>query len=336
MNTWNDPLFFWLIVPLITVVAWRQFSKLRPGLQFSHLSALKRVSPSLRARMIWLPPALQALSLVLLVFALARPQKANQQVNRNIEGIDIMIALDISDSMLIEDMPPQENRMDSAKTTVEAFIKGRVSDKIGLLVFSGESFTRVPPTLDYPVLIQSVREIQTSRNIKMGTAIGVALANAVARLKDSVAKSKIIVFMTDGENNAGTIDPLTALEIAKGFGIKIYSIGIGRDGETRLPVIQQDPFGNKIKRYQPFSSTVNEELLNKFATETGGKFYRATTGTALQKIFDDINRLEKTKIDEHRFVRYSELFQDWLIAGLIVLTMATGLRLTLFRRGPSC
>src|SRR5690606_20888956 len=220
------------------------------------------------------PFALKILALIFVVVALARPQEASTQIKKNVEGIDIVIALDISDSMLIEDMKPV-NRLEASKKTIAEFIKGRTSDRIGLVVFSGEAYTRVPLTLDYKLLLENLSEVKTTRNIKMGTAIGVALANAVGRLKESTAKSRIIIFMTDGENNSGTIDPETALDIAKGYGVKIYSIGIGRDGQAQLPVIMEDAFGRKIKRYRPMHSQINEDLLSRFATETGGKFWRA-------------------------------------------------------------
>lgn len=268
-----------------------------------------------------------------MIFALARPQESSTRIKRNVEGIDIMVTFDISDSMLIEDMAPI-NRLESAKDTVKKFIEKRTSDRIGLVVFSGESYTRVPLTLDYPLLQKSVSEIETSRNIKMGTAIGVALANSVARLKDSTAKSRVVLFMTDGENNSGTIDPETALEIAKGYGIKIYSIGIGRDGQAQLPVILEDAFGRKIKRYRPMHSQVNEELLGRMASETGGKFWRATTSNALNEIFDEIDRLEKSKVEVNQFTKYTELYQKHLRLGLVLFAFGWLLQLTAYRRSP--
>jgi Ca-activated chloride channel family protein len=269
----------------------------------------------------------------LAIVALARPQRADTKIKRNVEGIDIMIVFDISDSMLIEDMEP-ENRLESSKQTVANFVKNRVSDRIGLVVFAGESYTRVPMTLDYPLLLKSVAEIQPARNIKMGTAIGVALANGVARIKDSTAKSRVIILMTDGENNSGTIDPETALEIAKGYGIKIYSIGMGRDGDAQLPVIMEDAFGRKIKRYRPIHSAVNDELLGKMAQETGGKYWRATTGEALRGVFKEINSLEKTNIETSQFTRYAELFPPYLKWAVILYLIAAFLGATVLRRGP--
>lgn len=294
---------------------------------------LKRVQPSLRAQTAWIPQVFMYSALGLMIFALARPQQSSTKIKRNVEGIDIMIAFDISDSMLIEDMAP-ENRLESAKETIKKFVEARKTDRIGLVVFSGESYTRVPLTLDYPLLLKSVSEVQTSRNIKMGTAIGVALANAVARLKDSTAKSRVVIFLTDGENNSGTIDPETALDIAKGYGVKIYSIGIGRDGQAQLPVIMEDAFGRKIKRYRPMHSKVNEELLSRMASETGGKFWRATTSDGLKGVFNEIDRLEKSKVEVNQLTKYEELFQKYLRWSVALFLLGLILQKSAYRRAP--
>jgi Ca-activated chloride channel family protein len=267
--------------------------------------------------------------------ALARPQTSDTQVRKNVEGIDIMIVLDISDSMLIEDMKPY-NRIESAKETIRNFIKARVSDRIGIVIIAGEAFTLVPMTLDYELLLSRVEEITTAQqaHIKDGTAIGVAIANAAGHLKDSTAKSRVMIFTTDGENNSGTIDPETGLSIAKGFGLKVYSIGMGQSGPTRIPVYQKDLFGNRVKTYQPFESTVNEDLLGRMASETGGKFFRASKDNSLQKVFAEIDRLEKTKIDVNKFTRYNELFKKYLVIGLWIYLLGWLLGLSLFRRAP--
>lgn len=332
---WQSPWAFSLLILILLYIAGYVLflAKKKPTLKFSSLSQISKLPRGIRSYISWLPMALKILALILIVFALARPQKSDTKVKRNVEGIDIMVALDISDSMLIEDMQPV-NRMESSKKTIEDFIKKRISDRIGLVVFSGESYTRVPLTLDYTILLDSLRKVEPTRSIKLGTAIGVALANAVARLKDSTAKSRVIILLTDGENNSGTIDPETSLEIAKGFGIKIYAIGAGVDGEAQLPVMQIDPFGRKIKTYQPIHSKVNDELLGRLASETGGKYYRAGSTNALQKVFADIDRLEKTKIDVNEFTRYTELYQNYLQWALYLLIAAVFLRLTVLRKGP--
>jgi Ca-activated chloride channel family protein len=237
--------------------------------------------------------------------------------------------------MLIEDMKPL-NRLEAAKETINQFIEGRSSDRIGLVVFAGESFTLVPPTLDYQLIQQRVAEIASasSAKIKDGTALGVAMANAAGRLKDSQAKSRVMIFMTDGENNSGTIDPETGLDIAKGYGIKVYSIGIGKDGPTRIPVYSRDIFGQKIKTYQPFESTVNDDLLSRMAAETGGKYYRATTEGALKKVFNDIDSLEKTKIDVNKFTNYTEKYPPYLVTAIILYLAALLLGRSWLRRVP--
>lgn len=337
MIEWRTLSAFLLFLPLLLIFIYYYFDKKNKvaSLQFSSLKVLNHVPKTLRARLIELPPALKLLALVLAIVALARPQISDSRVKRNIEGIDIVIALDVSDSMLIEDMKPS-NRLEAAKETIKKFISKRTSDRIGLIVFAGESFTLVPPTLDYQMILERAQEITTAANahIKDGTAIGVALANAAGRLKDSNARSRVIIFMTDGENNSGTIDPETALEVAKGYGIKIYSIGIGKDGPTRIPIYQRDMWGQKFKTYQPFQSTVNEELLGKMASETGGKYYRAEKEDSLNSVFNDIDSLEKTKIDVNKYTRYKEKYKDYLIWAFAIYFLASLLSHTWLRRAP--
>jgi Ca-activated chloride channel family protein len=331
--TWHNPEAFLLFIPLLAlgVRAWLQRRK-RAGLKFSSVQLVPK-QKTWRVLLAPVPLVLQYIAVVFLIIALARPQSSDEVTKRNVEGIDIVITLDISDSMLIEDMPPL-NRLECAKETIKEFISGRVSDRIGLVLFMGESFTKIPLTLDYDMLLGELKEIQPSRTIKMGTAIGVALANSVARLKDSKAKSRIIIFLTDGENNSGTIDPETALDIAKGENLKIYTVGIGKDGETRLPVYTMDPFGRKIKSYQPFHSTVNEELLKKMADDTGGKYWRATSYSGLKDIFQEIDRLEKTTIEVNKFTRYTELYQRWIQWALALLLLSLTLKYGVLRRFP--
>ncbi|MEK2646200.1 vWA domain-containing protein [Bdellovibrio sp. BCCA] len=335
--TYHSLWAFWLILPLVLILAWTLWNRKKktPTLQFGSVALLKTVTPSVRTRLMNLPTFLKALGIVLAIMALARPQTMNTKIKKNVEGIDIVICLDVSDSMLIEDMKPL-NRLESAKDTIKKFIEGRSSDRIGLVVFAGESFTLVPPTLDYQLIIQRVGEITSasSAKIKDGTALGVSMANAAGRLKDSQAKSRVMIFMTDGENNSGTIDPETGLEIAKGYGIKVYSIGIGKDGPTRIPVYSRDIFGQKVKTYQPFESTVNEELLERMAKDTGGKYYRATNEGALQRIFNDIDNLEKTKIDVNKFTNYTEQFPPYLVMGIILYLAGLLLGRSWLRRVP--
>lgn len=335
MTVWATPLAFLILVPLAALCAWIWYARAKrtASLQFSSLAGFLKVHRGFRARLSWLPTGIKILALILAIIALARPQRADTKIKRNVEGIDIVMVFDISDSMLIEDMEP-ENRLEASKLVMSNFVKGRVSDRIGLVVFAGESYTRVPMTLDYPLLLKSIAEIQPARNIKMGTAIGVALANGVSRIKESTAKSRVIILMTDGENNSGTIDPETAIDIAKGYGLKIYSIGMGRDGDAQLPVISEDMFGRKIKNYRPIHSAVNESLLTKMAQETGGKFWRATTGNALQNVFKEIDRLEKTNIETSQFTKYAELFPPYLRWAVILYILSVFMSVTIFRKGP--
>ena len=333
MSLWLSPWAFLFLLPFVAFLGWLLWSG-GPKRGYVRFGAIyfKELATTWRVRLKYFPDVLKIMTCVFAVLALARPQKADEKVKRNIEGIDIMVTLDVSESMLIEDMKPI-NRLESSKKTIEDFIKKRVSDRIGAVVFSGEAYTRVPLTLDYQLLLANVAKIKTSRNIKMGTAIGVALANACARLKDSDAKSKVIILLTDGENNTGLIDPLTALRIAKGYGIKIYTIGAGKDGDAQLPVYTPDIFGRMQKRYQPIHSSVNVELLTQMAEETGGKFFRATDTKTLESVFSEIDRLEKTKIDVDRFVKYKELFQEPLWWAVLLYVLAGVLQLTVLRRG---
>lgn len=311
--SFKNPEFFILLIPLLAVVIWNLLNEYRwvGSLQISSRRLFDEMGSSLKVTFKFVPLLFKLMAFVFLVIALARPQESTTKVKRNVEGIDIVLSLDISDSMLIEDMTPK-NRMEAAKKIIKDFVSGRSSDRIGVVVFSGEAYTRIPPTLDYKMLLSNISEIGPTRTLKMGTAIGVGLATAVARLKESTAKSKVIIFMTDGENNSGTIDPETALELAKGFGIKVYSIGVGVDGDAQLPIYSTDAFGNTIKRYQPIHSSVNDDLLGRMASETGGKYYRATNSQALKNVFDDINKLEKTKVEVNQYTQYAEVYPRFL------------------------
>lgn len=337
MSQLQSPLSLLLWIPLLVAIFWYVYSRRRKvaTLQFGSIQLMKGLGSTLRVHLLWIPLVLKGLGLALAIFALARPQEANTKIKKNVEGIDIVIVLDISDSMLIEDMQPL-NRLEAAKEKIKDFVSKRTSDRIGLVIFAGEAFTLVPPTLDYQVLVQRIEEITTAQSarIKDGTAIGVALAAGAGRLKDSQAKSRVMIFMTDGESNSGTIDPETGLEIVKGYGIKTYSLGLGKSGPTRIPVFTQDIFGNKVKTYQPFESTVNEELLSRMAAETGGRYWRVSRETGLQEVFDTIDKLEKTKVDVNKFTRYAELYRDWLFVGMILYLAGVVLGLTWLRRTP--
>lgn len=279
---------------------------------------------------VWVPFALRALAFALVIFALARPQSSSSQTRRTSEGIDIMIALDVSQSMMIEDVSEgDKNRLDAAKETVHKFIEGRKDDRIGFLVFSGEAVTLCPPTLDYDFLHSAVDMAQVNQ-LKDGTAIGDGLATSVNRLKESSAKSRIVILVTDGDNNMGAIAPLTAGDIAAGYGIKVYTIALGSQGVVRVPTT--NVFGQKV--YANIVSTMNPTLLSKIADTTGGKFYRAADDGALQRIFGEINKLERSKVEKKDRVLWDEHYQPFLLLALALFLLELVLKSTKYRVLP--
>ena len=338
---WSNPWAFLLFLPLLLLLFWIWWRKQRspgrsssqPALTFSSIRKVKHISPSFKTQLLFLPPSLRYLALILMVFALARPQEAGVQLRRHVDGVDILFVLDISESMLIEDMLPL-NRLQAAKKTLKEFIDSRVSDRMGLVVFSGEAYTRIPLTLDYGLLLKTVATQQTSRNIRMGTALGVALGSAVTRLRESKAKSRVVILLTDGENNSGTIDPETAVEIAKGYGLRVYTIGIGKDGPTRLPIFRHRAGGKRIKSYIPFYSKVNEELLKFISKQTGGRYYRAEKTKNLQEVFREINSLEKSRFETHSLISYKELFPPYVLTALILCLLSWLMEKLFLRKGP--
>lgn len=334
---WHYPWAFLLLIPyFIFIYLITQRRHQQATFKVGSIQHLKKWSNRGWAYLSRLNDFLIYASVALMIVALARPQEANSKVKRTLDGLDIVIVLDVSDSMLIEDMKPF-NRLESAKETISQFIKLRSTDRIGVVIFAGEAFTLVPPTLDYDLILKRVEKIKTAAQarIKDGTAIGVAMAAGAARLKDSQAKSRVMIFLTDGENNSGVISPETGLEIAKGYGIKIYSVGIGKDGPTQLPIYSTDLFGNKTKRYQKFDSTVNDELLSQMAEVTGGKYFRANKEDSLSGVFNEINKLETTKIEENKYIQYTERFSYFLLPALFLFVFGRLLSLTFLRRGPA-
>lgn len=326
--TFAYPFFLYLlaIVPLMGLWYWWKGRKRTAPVTYSSLKFFSGVKPSVRERLRHLPPVLRMLAVGFLLVALARPQSFSSGENIYTEGIDIAMLLDISGSMLAEDFRP--NRINAAKDVIDDFIKGRTSDKIGLVIFSAESFTQCPLTIDYAVLRGLLKEVRSGM-IEDGTAIGNAIANGVNRLKDSKAKSKVIILLTDGVNNAGEVDPLTAAQIAKTFGIRIYAIGVGTRGEAPYPF--QTPFGI---RYQNVPVEIDEAVLGKIASMTNGKYFRATNNRKLQDIYREIDRLEKTKVEVTSYRHAKELFYGWLFAGLIALMLEVILSNTVFRKIP--
>lgn len=277
------------------------------------------------------PFALRALAVACAIIALARPQTSSSQSRRLSEGIDIMIAFDVSQSMLIEDMGGN-SRLVAAKETVHKFIDGRKDDRIGFAVFSGEAITLCPPTLDYQFLHSAVNMADVNQ-LRDGTAIGDGLAIAVNRLKDSTAKSRVVILATDGDNNMGAIAPLTAGDIAAGYGIKVYTVAMGSEGIVNFPTYA-NVFGTQQKVMTQVTSTINPTLLMKIADVTNGKFYRASDAGALNRVFSDIDKLERSKVEKKERILWNEHFQILLMFTLALFLGDLILRSTIFRVLP--
>ena len=319
-------LYFLILVPALPVWYWMKGKQRQPSITYSSLKVFKEIPASWREKFRHLPVILRTLALFLLIVALARPQSYNSGENIYTEGIDIAMVLDISGSMLAEDLKP--NRIEAAKQVIDNFISNRTSDRIGLVIFARQAFTQCPLTIDYGVLRHLLSKVEPGM-IEDGTAIGNAIADGVNRLKDGKAKSKIIILLTDGMNNAGEIDPLTAAQIAKTFGIRIYTVGVGAKGEAPYPV--QTPFG---VRYQMIPADIDEGMLQQIADITGGAYFRATDTKALKEIYDKIDRLEKTKVEITSYREAKELFYFWLGAGMFLIFFEVGLSNTIFRKVP--
>lgn len=262
---------------------------------------------------------LRCAALVLLIVALARPQSPYPQSFRSVEGIDIMLTMDVSASMRIEDLADR-SRFDVAKDVLRDFVRGRQNDRIGFAVFSGEAFTLVPPTLDYALILRSVQDVEIG-DLKDGTAIGDGLAMAVSRLRNSVAKSQVIILLTDGENNVGKVDPITAGELAAGYHLRVYTIALGREGRAKLPIPHRNAFGKTVVTYQWFDNHLNTELLQQIAEKTEGKFYRVTDAATLEKVFKEIDRLEKSEVKAMDRIQYEELYLKPLLWAAVFLLM---------------
>ena len=296
-------------------------------MRFSSTSAVTAAGPSLKTRLHFLPVVFRVAGLTLAILAMARPQDRNVVRERYAEGVDIMMVLDTSTSMRAEDFSP--NRFEAAKVIGSEFINGRTSDRIGLIVFAAAAYTQAPLTLDYDFLLEMLREVEVGV-IEDGTAIGTALAMAVNRLKDTEAKSKVIILLTDGQNNRGELSPETAAEIARTLGVRIYAIGVGQHGEA--PFVVDHPFAGRQRRMVPVE--IDEEMLQAVADMTGGEYFRATSNRALREIYDQIGELEKTKIEERMYVDYEEKYASLLFPGLMLLFFEILLSTTLFRRFP--
>ena len=330
MLKFTNPIFllFILAVPLMFYFYIIKHKGRKASIKYSDLTLVKRLKPSSRLKQRHITIILRSLVIVFLAVALARPQSGRKFQEVLSEGIDIILVLDISGSMRAEDFKPQ-NRLHVAKEVIKDFIKGRQTDRIGLVVFSQQSFTQCPLTLDYGILLNFLDKVDFGM-IEDGTAIGMALANAVNRLRESKAKSKIIVLLTDGINNAGEINPLTAAEVAKTMGVKIYTIGAGKPGSALYPI--QDPiFG---KRYVYMKNEIDEESLRQIAQITEGQYFRAKDERGLKAIYDQISQMEKTEIKVKEYMQYNELFGYFASLGLILFVGEIVLTNTRFRRIP--
>jgi Ca-activated chloride channel family protein len=319
-------LYFLAVVPIL--IAWYIWigRKKQAAITYSSLKMFEKIPPTFRERLRHLPFALRMLALIFLIIALARPQNFSAGQSVNAEGIDITMVLDISGSMLAEDFKP--NRLEAAKKVIDNFVSARTTDRIGLVIFSREAFTQCPLTIDYSVLRNLLGDIRTGM-IEDGTAIGNGIANGINRLKDSDAESRVIILLTDGVNNAGEVDPISAAEIASTFGIRIYTIGVGTRGEAPYPV--QTPFGT---RYQMVPVEIDETILKKIAEITGGEYFRATNNRALEEIYNKIDKMEKTKIEITSFRNAKELFAGWLGIGFLLLLLELLASKTILRKLP--
>ena len=326
--TYKNPEFFYLLLILIPMIAWYIFKYRKAGasIRYSSIKGFSGLSKSWKHYLRHLPFVLQLAGIGFLTVALARPQSSNSWQDVTTEGIDIVIALDISSSMLARDFQP--NRLEAAKNVATEFISGRRDDKMGLVVFSGESFTQCPLTTDHAVLINLFKDIESGM-IEDGTAIGNGLATSVARLKESDAISKVIILLTDGENNRGEIAPETAAELAKTYGIRVYTVGVGTIGTAPYPV--QTPFGTQMRDVEV---KIDEETLQKIADITDGRYFRATNNEKLVQIYQEIDQLEKSKMEVKEYSRKDEEFERYALLAGVVLLSGLFFKTTLFRNIP--
>jgi Ca-activated chloride channel family protein len=323
------PHFLWLLLVIPIALFWHYFIKNQQEVALK-MSTTEGLSTK-KSLLIKLRPFLYVLKLLALGFiiiALARPRNTQKSsYTDNTSGIDIVIATDVSGSMLATDFKP--NRLEAIKEVAYNFIQKRTNDRMGLVVYAGESYTRTPVTSDKTMLLNSLKEVQYNGMVLQdGTAIGIGLATAINRLKDSKTKSKIIILLTDGVNNVGSLDPISAAEIAKSYGIKVYTVGVGTNGMANFPVAK-DANGNIV--FQPQKVEIDEKLMQEIATITNGKYFRATDNKKLEAIYDEIDRLEKSKITENRFMMFDEQFRPWLLIGLFLLALEMILSRTLFK-----
>ena len=319
-----------LLIPYILWYVLRSHDS-EPSLQISSTLAYRRAPRTLRQYLVHAPFLLRCLTYAMIVLVLCRPQTSNSWSDRTVEGIDIMLAMDVSTSMLAEDLKP--NRMEAAKQVAADFIIGRPDDNIGLSIFAGEAFTQCPMTTDHASLLNLLHNVRTDIAqrglIEDGTAIGMGLANAVSRLKDSKAKSKVVILLTDGSNNRGDLSPMTAAEIAKSFGIRVYTIGVGTNKVAPYPMSVAGGI-----QYVNIPVEIDTKTLSEIASATDGDFYRATNNQELRQIYKEIDKLEKSKLNVKQFSKRYEAYQPYAIAAALLLLLEMLLRITVFRKLP--
>ena len=331
--------YLFLLLLIIPYIIWYIMfrKKSEPTILMADTHAFTFANRSWKIMLMPVQLLLRILAFTMLVIALARPQTHDSMQNESIEGIDIMLAMDVSTSMLAEDLRDDsrniQNRLEAAKVVAAEFIAGRPNDNIGLTIFAGESFTQCPMTIDHASLLSLLRNVQTDIAacglIEDGTAIGMGLANAVSRLKDSSAKSKVVILLTDGSNNRGDLSPMTSAEIAKSLGVRVYTIGVGTNGTARYPLMM----GGHIQ-YVQVPVEIDTQTLSNIANTTNGKFYRARNAEELREIYHEIDKLEKSKIEVQRYSRRYEDYQRYALIALGALLLEILLRITIFRRIP--
>lgn len=323
-----NPGYLFLLFLIIPMIVWYVLKNVnsQAEIKISSIDAFKNIKKSPKIYLRHALFVLRLMAMSLLIFVLARPQSSVSWKETNTEGIDIVLAVDISSSMLAQDFSP--NRLEAAKDVASDFVLGRENDRIGLVVFAGESFTQCPLTTDHAVLVNLFKDIKAGM-VEDGTAIGLGLANSINRLKDSKAKSKVVILLTDGVNNRGEIAPETAAELANTFGIKVYTVGVGTKGTAPYPV--QTAFGIQT---QSMPVEIDEAILNKIADETGGKYFRATSKNKLEDIYTEINKLEKTKIEVKNFSKKNEMYLSFGVLALLLLLLELILRYTVLRIIP--
>ena len=323
----KNPEFLWLLLLIPFIIFFMYFFRFKKVSNLKISSSDNFKFKSFKSKLYPLLNILRIISIVLLIIALSRPQEiSNSSRTRTSSGIDIVIAVDISSSMLAQDLKP--NRLEALKSVASEFINERINDRIGLVIYAGESYTKTPVTSDKEVVINSLSEISFDGIIDDGTAIGMGLATSVNRLKDSKAKSKVIILLTDGVNNSGFIDPSTAADLASTYAIKTYTIGLGTNGNARAPVALNP---NGSFRFGITKVEIDEDLLNEVAKKTGGKYFRATDNRKLEEIYEEINKLEKTEVEEIKYSDIDEKYRSFVLLAFSLISLELFLKYVIFR-----